>query len=228
MYLQIWYPKYDTKFNKNKQINDENLYISLITHSLLYSLLLVCMICIQLLYAVGRRPHPTSMDMVHPVTPWMSFMWLESSDSRFDFNSAFSLVGRAGSVVLAGNMWRRSFCHHSQGSPHRNVLPRDDSRIATRPGEGTHSMKVITYAAPFRTLFSGLWKICIVSTPIFEQKGGKSFSTPIFCQNLAKCIVAPFWPLVAFRVNGRCWASPSEAQPRPPGYKTADGLKQLC
>ena len=226
MYLQIWYTKYDTKFNK-KQIYGKNLYISLITHSLLCSLLLVCIICIQLLHAVGRRPHPTSMDMVHRVTPWISFMWLESSDSHYDFKSAFSLVGRAGSVVLVGNMWRRSFCHHIQGSPHRNVLPRDDSRIATRPGEGTHSMKVITYAAPFRPLFSGLWKMCIVSTPIFEQKGGKCISTTIFCQNFAKCIAStsPFWPLVTFRVNGRC---PSETQPRPPGYKTSDGLKQLC
>ena len=52
---------------------------------------------------------------------------------------------------------------------------------------------------------------CIVSIPIFEQKWGKyRFSTLIFCQNLTNCIVwIPFlfWPFVAFRVNGRCWAS---------------------
>ena len=86
----------------------------------------------SLLHAVCRRPHPTPMDMVHRVTCWMSFMWLESSDSHSDFKSAFLFVGRAGSVVLAGNMWKISFCHHIQGYPHRNVLPRDDSRIATK------------------------------------------------------------------------------------------------
>ena len=47
-------------------------------------------------------------------------------------------------------------------------------------------------------------------------------STPIFCQNLVECIVStpppppppPFWPIVAFRVNMRCWASLCETQPR--------------
>ena len=35
-------------------------------------------------------------------------------------------------MVLVRNMWRGSICHHIQRSPHKNVLPRDDSRIATR------------------------------------------------------------------------------------------------
>ena len=69
--------------------------------------------------------------------------------------------------------------------------------------------------------FSGLRKICIVSTPIFEQKWGKCrISTPIFHQILAKCIVStpPFWPFVAFGVNRRCWATLSETRPSsPPG-----------
>ena len=88
--------------------------------------------CIQLLRAVGRKPCPKTMYMVHRVTPWTSSMWLESSDSHYDFKSAFLLAGRAGSVVLAGNMWKRAFCHHIQRSPDRNGLPRDDNRIATR------------------------------------------------------------------------------------------------
>ena len=52
-------------------------------------------------------------------------------------------------------------------------------------------MKVTTYAPPFRPPFSGLWKICILSTAIFQQKLGKCrISTPIFHQNWAKCIVS--------------------------------------
>ena len=57
----------------------------------------------------------------------------------------------------------------------------------------------------------GLWKICIVSTPIFKQKWRKCrISTPIFHQNWAKCFDPPppffFFTLVAFRVDGRWWA----------------------
>ena len=70
-------------------------------------------------------------------------------------------------------------------------------------GEGTHSMKVITYAPPFRPPFSGLWKICIVSTSIFEQKWGKCrISTTIFGQNLAKCILStPLYGSTAYGVD---------------------------
>ena len=67
------------------------------------------------------------------------------------------------------------------------------------------------------TPFSGLWQICIISTPIFEQKWGKCcISTPIFYQNLAKCkaLTSFFLPFVAFRVNGQCWAFLSKTQPR--------------
>ena len=67
------------------------------------------------------------------------------------------------------------------------------------PSEGTHSTKVNTYAQPFWPSFSGLWKICIVSTAIFEQKWGKCcVLTSMFHKNLVKCIVSirpPFLPL---------------------------------
>ena len=47
---------------------------------------------------------------------------------------------------------------------------------------------------------SGLRKICIVLTPIFEEKLGKCrISTPIFWLNLAKCIVST--PL--FRISSQ-------------------------
>ena len=55
----------------------------------------------------------------------------------------------------------------------------------------------VTYAPSFDPTFSGLWKICIVSTPIFYQNWAKwRISTPIFHQNWAKCIVSTplFWP----------------------------------
>ena len=42
------------------------------------------------------------------------------------------LYCKAGPVVLAGNAWRRTFCHHTRWSPHRNVLPEDDRRMAAR------------------------------------------------------------------------------------------------
>ena len=91
-----------------------------------------------------------------------------------------------------------------------------------QPGEGTHPMKVTTYAPPFRPPFSSLWKICIVSTPIFEQKMRK-ISTPIFCQNLTKYIVSTpsFWPFVAFQVYpkpGKVFVSSSDRPLPEPMY----------
>ena len=55
---------------------------------------------------------------------------------------------------------------------------------------GTHCKKVLIYAPPFQSPFSGLCKLCLVSTPIFQQKLGKCTSTPIFCQILAEWIVS--------------------------------------
>ena len=89
------------------------------------------------------------------------------------------------------------------------------------PGRVLTLWRLLHMLRHFDPPFMDLWKICIVSTPIFVQKWGKCrISTPTFCQNLAKCIVStPFFsPFVAFRVNGRCWASLSKTQPRtPPG-----------
>ena len=55
-------------------------------------------------------------------------------------------------------------------------------------------------------LFSGLWKICIVSTLIFEKK--KNEEMPYFEPFLEKfgemySADSPFGPFIAFRVNGR-------------------------
>ena len=92
----------------------------------------------------------------------------------------------------------------------------------------THSGRVLTIwwllhmLRHFDPPFWGLWKICIVSIPIFGQTWGKCrISTPIFVKKKKKkkkgkmyCFEPPFWPFVAFRVNGRWWASLSETQPR--------------
>ena len=81
------------------------------------------------------------------------------------------------------------------------------------PGEGTQSMKVITYAPPF----SGLWEICMVSTPIFDRKWGKCCISTPFSSKFDKCIASThFLALCSNWVNGRCWESLSETQPRTP------------
>ena len=66
--------------------------------------------------------------------------------------------------------------------------------------------------------FSGLWKVCLVSTPIFEQKTRKMWYFDPFLSKLGKmyCLDPLFLPFVAMWVKGRCWASLSETQPRPP------------
>ena len=88
------------------------------------------------------------------------------------------------------------------------------------PRDGTHYMnrwRLLHMFRHFDPPFSGLWKIFIVSAPIFDlKKIGKCISTPIFHQNLGKCIVPPplVLPFVAFRVNGPRWAS--KTQPSTP------------
>ena len=79
-----------------------------------------------------------------------------------------------------------------------------ESNRRSDPGEGTHFMN-ITYAPPFWPPFSGLWKVCLVSTPILEQKRGKChILTPIF-KNLAKCIVSiSFFNPRPLRPKGYC------------------------
>ena len=81
------------------------------------------------------------------------------------------------------------------------------------PGMVLSLRRLLHMLRHFDPPFSGLWKICIVSTPIFQQKWGKCrISTPVFGQNFDP----PFWPFVVFQVNGQCWASLSETEPRPP------------
>ena len=74
-----------------------------------------------------------------------------------------------------------------------------ESKRRPGPGEGTQSMKVTIYAPLFWPPFSGLWEFCMVSTPIVEQN--------VLFRH-------PFCPFVTIWVNGRCWASLSETQPR--------------
>ena len=89
MYLQIWHPRDDTQ-QKSDQWKE---LIYPINHTFIVMQLIislsVCIVWIQLLRVVDRKPHPTSMDMVRHVTPWMSYLWLESSDSHCDFKSPF-------------------------------------------------------------------------------------------------------------------------------------------
>ena len=67
-------------------------------------------------------------------------------------------------------------------------------------------------------LFSGLWKICIVSTLIFEKKWGNAIFRTFFVKKNGEMYSAdyPFWPFIAFRVNGRYWAFLSHNQVPPP------------
>ena len=86
-------------------------------------------------------------------------------------------------------------------------------------------MQVTTYTPPFRPPFSGLLENLDNFDPYIWAKRGKyRISAHIFCQNLAKCIVSipclALCNILAFRVNGLCWASLPETQPRttpPPG-----------
>ena len=100
----------------------------------------------------------------------------------------------------------------------------EDIGQGQRPGEGTLTMKVTTYAPPFRPPFLGLWKICIVSVPIFEQKWGKCrISTPIFGQHLTKCIVSPpFLALCSISSQRAVLSIPIQnptENPPPPGVR---------
>ena len=91
----------------------------------------------------------------------------------------------------------------------------------TSPGEGTHSMKVTTYAPPFRPPFFRSLENLYSFDPYFLAKMRKmSYFDPYFLSKFGKMYSfdPPFSPFVAFRVNGRCWASLSKTQPRtPPG-----------
>ena len=117
MYSQIWYHQKSDQWNE---------LIYPINHTF---------IIIQLIISLHI------MCSVTTCSPWTWYVmsrlerqWRESTDSHHHFKSAFLLVRKAGTGVLAGNTQRRSFCHHTRRSPSRNELqlPRDDRGINTR------------------------------------------------------------------------------------------------
>ena len=90
------------------------------------------------------------------------------------------------------------------------------------PGRVLTIWRLLHMLRHFDPPFSGLWKICIVSTLIFEEKWGKCrISTPIFGQNLAKCIVSTpiFRPLSHFESSdGAEHPYPKPNREPPPGW----------
>ena len=89
------------------------------------------------------------------------------------------------------------------------------------PGRGTHYMKVTTYAPPFRPpFFRSLENLYSFDPFILAKMGKMSYFDPYFSSKLGKMYSfdPPFLTLVAFRVDGRCWASLSRTWPSsPPG-----------
>ena len=71
------------------------------------------------------------------------------------------------------------------------------------PGRVLTLWRLLHMLRHFNPPFSGLWKICIVSTPIFEQN--VVFRPLLFVKMYS--FDPPFSSYVAFRVKGRCWAS---------------------
>ena len=89
------------------------------------------------------------------------------------------------------------------------------------PGGGTHYMKVTTYAPPFRPpFFRSLENLYSFDPYILAKMRKMSYFDPYFSSKLGKMYSfdPPFLTLVAFRVDGRCWASLSKTRPStPPG-----------
>ena len=85
-------------------------------------------------------------------------------------------------------------------------------------------MKVTTYAPPFRPpFFRSLENLYSFDPYILAKMRKKSYFDPYFSSKLGKMYSfdPPFFTLVAFRVDGRCWASLSETEPStppPPGW----------
>ena len=92
------------------------------------------------------------------------------------------------------------------------------------PGGGTHYMKVTTYAPPFRPpFFKSLENLYSFDPYILAKIRKMSYFDPYFSSKLGKMYSfdPPFLTLVAFRVDGRCWASLSKTRPStPPGDGT--------
>ena len=101
-----------------------------------------------------------------------------------------------------------------------DVLTRNKIRFLRKSVKKDWTISCLTYSTSFQHYFFQVWKICLVSTPIFEKNEGMTYFEPIFCKKkLAKCIVwtPTFFPFIAFRVNGRYWAFLSNNRvPLPP------------
>ena len=89
----------------------------------------------------------------------------------------------------------------------------------------THYMKVTTYAPPFRPpFFRSLENLYSFDPYILAKMRKMSYFDPYFSSKLGKMYSfdPPFLTLIAFRVDGWCWASLSETWPStpppPPGY----------
>ena len=107
----------------------------------------------------------------------------------------------------------------------------------SNPGGGTHYMKVTTYAPPFRPpFFRSLENLYSFDPYILAKMRKMSYFDPYFSSKLGKMYSfdpPSFFTLVAFRVNGRCWASLSETElstpppPPPPREATLDDKSKL-
>ena len=102
-------------------------------------------------------------------------------------------------------------------------------------GNGPNFATLVSHPWPFQrgsTVYEGYYICSAISTPFFRSLENNLYSfdhyilakirkmsyfDPYFHQNWVKCIVST--PLVAFRVDGRCWASLSETWPRSPRAK---------
>ena len=99
-------------------------------------------------------------------------------------------------------------------------------------GGGTHYMKVTTYAPPFRPpFFRSLENLYSFEPYILAKMRKMSYFDPYFSSKLGKMYSfdPPFLTLVAFRVDGRCWASLSETRPStPPGDRWSRFFFKRC
>ena len=102
-------------------------------------------ICTSLETYLSR--HPNDTHLLNVITMSILTTWLEQADPLL-----LRLLDR-----LSGS-WVRARCSWSQVSAfqHYHNLP----LVSSLSQSLSHSMRVTTYAPPFRTPFSGLWKIC--------------------------------------------------------------------
>ena len=107
------------------------------------------------------------------------------------------------------------------------VLDNDlESNRRPGPGEGTNSMKVTTYAPPFwPAFFRSVWSLYGFDPNIWTKIRKMSDFDHFFVKMWQNVLSRhPFWPFVAIWVNGRCWESLSETQPRtPPSVRLCRG-----